>query len=129
MRVGKSNFLLEHPEKEDLEPREYIDHTCHNTPGNSCSDKYVIKIPRFDSCTPEEWNIFVDLVQKALVGQNVITNSPMFKFMERVLNDDVKAECTQQAYLVGNRTLGNFTTVMATKIIYIIPVLAYQDQK
>ena len=26
---------LEHPEKEDLEPSEYIDYTCHNTPGDS----------------------------------------------------------------------------------------------
>ena len=40
---------LEHPEKEDLESSEYIDHTCHNTPGDSTSGKYVIKISRFDS--------------------------------------------------------------------------------
>ena len=38
-------ILLEHPEKEDLEPSEYIDHTYHNTPGNSTSGKCVIKIP------------------------------------------------------------------------------------
>ena len=47
-------ILLECLEKEDLEPSEYIDHTCHNTPGNTSSGKYVIKIPRFDSGTPEE---------------------------------------------------------------------------
>ena len=41
----------------------------HNTPDNSTSGN-VIKIPRFDSVTPEEWIIFVDLAQKALVGQN-----------------------------------------------------------
>ena len=55
---------LERPEKEDLEPSEYIDHRYHNTPGDSNSGKFVTKIPRFDSGTPEEWIIFVHLVQR-----------------------------------------------------------------
>ena len=48
---------LECPEKEDLEPYEYIDHTYHNTPDNSTSGKYVMKIPKFDSGTHGEWII------------------------------------------------------------------------
>ena len=122
-------ILLERPEKEELEPSEYIDHTCHNTPGNSAAGKYVIKIPRFDSGTSEEWIIFVDLIQKALVGQNVTTGSPMYKCVERVLKDDAKAEFTQQVNLVGSRTVGNFITVMATMIVHNFPVMAYHDQK
>ena len=59
---------LERPEEEDLEPSEYIDHTCHKTPGDTTTGKYVIKLSRFDSGTADEWIIFVDLVQKALVG-------------------------------------------------------------
>ena len=51
------------PEKEELDASEYINHTCHNTPGDTTSGKYVIKIPTFDAGTPEEWIIFVDLVQ------------------------------------------------------------------
>ena len=83
---------LERPEKEDFKQIKYIDHTCHNTPGDSASGNYVIKIPRFDSDTPEQWIIFVDLVHKALVGQNVTTGSSMYKCMERVLKGDAKAE-------------------------------------
>ena len=79
-------ILLESPEKEDLKPNKYIDHKCHNTPDDSTSGKYVVKIPRFGSGMPEEWIIFVDLVQKALVGQNVTTGPPMYKCMERVLS-------------------------------------------
>ena len=45
---------LEPPEKDDFEPSEYIDHICHNTPGDTTSGKYVIKIARFDCGTPEE---------------------------------------------------------------------------
>ena len=58
-------ILLESPEKGDLKPSKYIDHMYHNTPGDSTSCKYMIKMPRFDSGTPEEWIIVVDLVQKA----------------------------------------------------------------
>ena len=45
-------FLLELPEKEDLEPSKYIDHTCHNTPRDNTSEKHVLKIPRFGSGMP-----------------------------------------------------------------------------
>ena len=122
-------ILLERPVKEDLEPSKYIGQTCHNTPGNSAPGKYVIKIPRFDSCMPKEWIVFVDLVQKALVQQNVTTGPPTYKCMVRVLKGDAKAEFTQKVNLVGSCTAGNFTTVMATMTVYIFPVLAYQDQK
>ena len=60
MNISKSQelvnpiILLKRPEKEDLEPIEYIDHMCHNTQGDSSPGKYVIKMPRFDSGTPEE---------------------------------------------------------------------------
>ena len=47
---------------DELEASEYIDHTCHNTSGDSNSGKYIIKIARFDSVTPEDWIIFIDLV-------------------------------------------------------------------
>ena len=53
---------------EDLNPSGYIDHRCHNTPRDSTSGKCVITIARFNSDTPREWIILVDLVQKALVG-------------------------------------------------------------
>ena len=59
---------LERPEKEDLEPSDFKDHTCHNNPDNSTSGKYIIKLPKFDYGTPEEWIIFVNLVKKVFVG-------------------------------------------------------------
>ena len=59
---------MELPQKEDLEPNDYIDHTSCNTLGDSTSGKFVIKITRFESSISEEWIIFVDIVQKALVG-------------------------------------------------------------
>ena len=72
----------------------------------------MIKIPRFDSGATVEWIILVQLVQKALVGQNINTGPPMSKYMENLLKGDVKGEFVQQASLVGTCTVDNFTTVM-----------------
>ena len=94
---------LKRLEKEDIKPSKYIDHMCHNTPGYGTSGKYVIKIHRFDSGTPEEWFIFVNVVQKAIVEHNC---------MEWVLKGNAKAEFTQQSNLVGSCTVGNFTTLV-----------------
>ena len=55
-------------EKDVPEPSKDIDHTYHITPGDTTSGKYIIKVPRFGSGTPEDWIIFVDLVRKRLVG-------------------------------------------------------------
>ena len=70
---------LARPEKDELEDLEYIHHTCCNTPRNTTSGKYVIKIPLFYSGTPEKRIIFMDLVQKSLVGQNVTTGPPQVR--------------------------------------------------
>ena len=120
---------LARPENNEFHALEYIDHMCCNTPRDTTSEKHIIKIPRFDSGTPEEWIIFVYLVQKSLVGQNVTTGPPMYECMERVLKGDAKAEFLQQANLVGSRTVANFTTVMATMTVHIFPTYAYHDQR
>ena len=60
----KPTIPLHRPGKDELDASEYVNHTCHNNPGDNTSLKYVIKLPRFDSGTPEEWIIFVDLVWK-----------------------------------------------------------------
>ena len=35
------------PEKDELDPLDFIDCMCHNTPGDSTSGKYLIQISRF----------------------------------------------------------------------------------
>ena len=66
---------LERTVVQDKKDIKYIKHTCHNTPGDSTTDKYVIKVPIYDSGHPEEWIIFTELVHKCLVGQNIVIYS------------------------------------------------------
>ena len=53
-KLEKLIIPLARPEKDGLEPSEYIDHTSHNTSTDCISGKYIMKIPRFGSDTPEE---------------------------------------------------------------------------
>ena len=88
----KSIIPLTRPEKDQLDSLEYIAHTCHNTPEDTTSEKHIIKIPRFDSGTPEEWIISMDLVQKSVVGKKITMSPPIYKCMKRLLKGDAKAE-------------------------------------
>ena len=72
-------ILLTTPGNDDFGPLDYIDCKRHDTPRDSPSGKYVNKIPRFGSGKSEECIIFMDLVQKSFVGQNVTTDPPMLK--------------------------------------------------
>ena len=76
-KLVKPIIPLTRPDEDELQASEYIDHTCHNIPGNIVSEKYVIKISIFDSSAPEEWIIFMYLVQKSLVGQNITSGPTM----------------------------------------------------
>ena len=53
-KLAKPIIPLARPENNEFDASKYIDHTSHNTSGDTTSGKYVIKIPRFDSGTPEE---------------------------------------------------------------------------
>ena len=71
---------LARPESDELGYSKYVYHICHNTSGDINLLKYVIKIPKFDSATPEVV-ICTYLVQTILVGQNIITIPLMYKCM------------------------------------------------
>ena len=76
---------------------------------------------------PEEWIVFVDKVQKALVGRN--TGPLTYKYMQLLLKGDAKAEFIDKANFVGNLTVGNFSIVMATMTVHIFPTFVYCDLK
>ena len=100
-----------------------------NTPRDTTSGEYVIKTPRFDSGILEEWIIFVNLVQKSLVGQNITTGTPMHKCMERMLKGDTKAIFLQTANLVCIHIVAKFTIIVATVNVNIFLTYKYHDQK
>ena len=71
----------------------------------------------------------MDLVQKSLLGQNVTTGLPMYKWMESVLTGDTKAEFLQQANITKTHIVANFTIVMNTMTAHIFPIYTNCDQR
>ena len=62
-------------------------------PGDNTIDKYVIKVPNYDSGNPEEWINFVEeVVNKCFVGQNISSGPQMYQLIQRALQDDAKAQ-------------------------------------
>ena len=120
---------LERTVSSDKKDIKYIEHTCHNTPGDSTTGKYVIKVPIYDSGHPEEWIIFTELVNKCLVGQNITTGPQMYQLVQRVLQGDAKAQFDTQAAAHGSQTAANFKAIMATMTVHVFPRYALQDQK
>merc|ERR1711966_427836 len=100
-----------------------------NTPGDSTTGKYVIKVPIYDSGHPEEWIIFTELVNKCLVGQDITTGPQMYQLVQRVLQGYAKAQFDTQAAAHGNQTAANFKAIMATMTVHVFPRYALQDQK
>ena len=123
-------ITLERPETtEKIPPSEYIEHKCHNVPGDSTSGQYTVKIPRYGSGTPEDWLIFTDLVKKAISGQNITTGPAMYNCMERVLKGDAKAEFISRAIAEGNSSTEHYKAVMKKMTKHVFPAFAYRDQK
>ena len=82
-----------------------------------------ISNPKFDSATPKEQIIFVNLVQKNLEVQNDTSGPPMCT--ERVLKGNVKAEFLQWI----NFIVANFTKVMATMTVHIFSTYANHNKR
>ena len=53
-KLVKPIIPLARSEKDELDASKYINHMCHNTPKDTTSGKYIIKISRFDAGMPEE---------------------------------------------------------------------------
>ena len=121
-KLVKPIIPLTRPEKDELDASDYIDHRCHNTRRDTTSGKHIIKIPRFNFSTPEEWIIFMYPVQKSLVEQNVTTGPPMYKCIERLLKGDAKDNFLQNANLVGSCTVATLYTVMVTMTVHAFPL-------
>ena len=122
---------LQRPVKKTTKKDElkHIDHQCHNTPGDTTSGKYTIKVPMYDSGDPEEWIIFRELVEKCIRGQNITSGPQMYQLVQRVLQGDAKAEFDRQADNAGNQTVANFQSVMTAMTVHVFPRYAYRDQK
>ena len=73
--------------------------------------------------------MFLDNLDKALVGQHITEGPGCYEFTERLLKGDVLATFRLKTLEVGTRTAGHFNEVMARLTEHIFLVHAYREQK
>ena len=122
-------IALSRPEKKVLTKGQYVEYKCFSSPGDTDSPAYNIQIPYFGSGTPEEWLMFLDNLDKALVGQHITDGPGRYEFTERLLQEDTLATFRLKTLEVGTRTVDHFNEVMARLTEHIFPVHAYREQK
>ena len=132
--LGKPTLIvpaiaLSRPEKKVLTKGQYVEYKCFSVPGDTDSPAYSIQIPYFGAGTPEEWLMFLDNLDKALVGQNITDGPGRYEFTERLLKGDALATFRLKTVEVGTRTADHFNEVMARLTEHIFPVHAYREQK
>ena len=120
---------LGRPEKKILTKGQYVEYKCFSSPGDTDSPAYNIQIPYFGTGTPEEWLMFLDNLDKALVGQHITDGPRRYEFTERLLKGDALATFRLKTLEVGTRTVDHFDEVMARLTEHIFPVHAYREQK
>ena len=120
---------LGRPEKKVLTKGQYVEYKCFSVPGDTESPAYNIQIPYFGTGTPEEWLMFLDNLDKALVGQHITDGPGRYTFTERLLKGDALATFRLKTLEVGTRTVDHFNEVMAQLTAHIFPVHAYREQK
>ena len=120
---------LNRPERKVLTKGQYVEYKCHSSPGDPDSPVYSLQVPYFSTGSPEEWLLFMDNLNKAIIGQNITTGPSRYEFAERVLKGDALATFRHKTVETGNRTVENFDAVMTKLSAHIFPVHAYREQK
>ena len=66
-RLDFNRYLSFLPKVHDKKDIKYIEHTCHNTLGDSTMVKNVIKLHTYNSDNSEEWINFVELINNYII--------------------------------------------------------------
>ena len=127
--VIKPAIKLERPEVKVLKKGEYISPNCLTVPGDPDSPSYTIQLPYYCDGSPEEYLIWRDLLQKALLGQNITDGPTMFNYTENVMTGDALAFFKRKTLEAPARTAARYKIVMKELTAHVFPVHAYREQK
>ena len=110
-RFIKPVIPLERPGKSELKRTDMLQFKLRSVPTDPDSITYELSIPYFGEGTPEELLIFLDSVDKAIVGTN-ITNAPdKYALLQRLLKGDALSAFNNATDKYGTKTEDNFVNV------------------
>ena len=120
---------LDRPEPKQLATGQYLTLKCQNTPGDADSTTYNLQIPYFGSGTAEEWLIFVDNLNKGIIGQNITGGPKRYELAEKLLIGEMLTAFHTQRDARGDRTIAHFDLVIKDLASYVFKSTDYRDQK
>ena len=122
-------ITLDRPEPKQLSTGQYLTLKCQNQPGQADSTTYNLSIPYFGQGSAEEWLMFLDNLNKGIVGQNITDGPGRYALAEKLLIGEMLTAFRTQTNARGNRTIVNFNIVMQDLASYVFKANDYRDQK
>ncbi len=120
---------FERPEESKKRKDQFLTFKLRSVPTEEGSTTYDLSIPFFDQGTPEELLIFLNLLGKVFVGQNVTTGPQKYAIMRRLLTGDALLAFNLAANAAGNKTVDHFKLAMRGLVSHVFPARALQLQK
>ena len=119
---------LERPIKEELVKGEYKSLRLHTDPLDTDSPFYTVNIGYFGSGNPEEYLLFVQDLDKVIVGQNLMSVPKRIATTKHLLKGDALA--TFNTVIAGKpQTVDGHKAAMQELMKHVFPARASQTQK
>ena len=128
-RFIKPVIPLEWPVKSKLKQTNMLQFKLQSIPVDPDLITYKLSIPYFGKGTPEELLIFLDLVDKAIVGTNITDAPDKYALLRRLLKGEALSAFNNTTDKYGTKTEDNFVNVQHDLIKHIFPRQALSKQK
>lgn len=120
---------LERPEEKQLRKDQYLTFKLRSVPTDEASTTYDLSVPFFSNGSPEELLIFLNLLNRVFVGQNVTTGPQKYALIRRLLIGDALTAFNSKAMAAGTETIDHFKIAIQGLISHVFPNRALLLQK
>jgi len=100
----------------------------HSDLANKNSASYDLTIPYFMTGSPEELFLFLDDVEKVIVGQHIHDPAGQYALMCRLLQGDALAYFKHSDFQYVEEDVLNFATCTNKLIMHVLPAHALEEQ-
>ena len=108
---------------------KYLTFKLRSVPTEEASTTYNLSIPFFGDGSPEELLIFLNLLNKVYVGQNVTDGPGKYALIRRLLVGDALSAFNSAAAVAGTETIPHFKTAVRGLVSHVFPARALVLQK
>ena len=120
---------MERPKAKTLSKGEYIRMNLTATTGAEKDTSYTVDVPYFKNGTPEEWFLFLQMLDRIYKGQNLTTGPQRFVIVRELLQGEALAQFNRKAAEVATQTIASLKVCLQEVTNYVLPRRALQIQR